>query len=149
ELRAQFETTLHVPPLRERLEDIPALCRHFVARYSQRLSKAIDRVDDEVFDVLSRYTWPGNLRELENVIEHAVLFCDEGRLGVANLPQLIGESGSLTPPAVTSALPDDGVEGAKGVHTGLKERVKEATSKLERDLIHRALHQTGGNVTHA
>lgn len=145
-----FETVLRVPPLRERLEDIPALCRYFVARYSERLSKAIDDVSSDVFDVLSRYHWPGNLRELENVIEQAVLFCDSGTLGVQNLPAL-GASEALSYPEAHTTDEWQKLEPTPvaDASVGLKEQVREAMSRLERDLIHRALQQTHGNVTHA
>lgn len=140
-LLSEFVTVLHVPPLRERIEDVPALCRYFVARYSERLSKAIDEISGEVFDALSSYNWPGNLRELENVMEHAVLFCDGPRLGAHCLPALgIGATGD--------SINGSGVLSDVAKH-GLKEQVREATSKLERDLINRALLETNGNVTHA
>lgn len=145
-LRSEFTTVLRVPPLRERLQDIPALCRYFMARYSERLSKAIDDVSNDVFDVLSRHSWPGNLRELENVMEHAVLFCDGPVLGAQCLPAL----GLQT---VENDAPNGGVGGLGALSDvakhGLKEQVREATSKLERDLINRALLETNGNVTHA
>lgn len=143
-LWSQFVTVLRVPPLRERMEDIPALCRYFVARYSERLSKAIDEVSSEVFELLSRYTWPGNLRELENVMEHAVLFCDGPRLGAHCLPALGPQVHDFS--AVGAPSPGSLADVSKH---GLKEQVREATSKLERDLINRALLETNGNVTHA
>jgi DNA-binding NtrC family response regulator len=126
------------------MEDIPALCRYFVARYSERLSKAIDEVSSEVFELLSRYTWPGNLRELENVMEHAVLFCDGPRLGAHCLPALGPQVHDFS--AVGAPSPGSLADVSKH---GLKEQVREATSKLERDLINRALLETNGNVTHA
>lgn len=145
-----FETVLRVPPLRERLEDIPALCRHFVARYSERLSKAIDDVSGSVFEALARHHWPGNLRELENVIEQAVLFCDSGTLGLHHLPSL-GASQLLNQPEPPNLEEWRHVEptAVADANVGLKEQVREAMSRLERDLIHRALLQTHGNVTHA
>ncbi len=134
------------------------------------MSKAIDDVAFEVFEALSRYHWPGNLRELENVIEQAVLFCDSGTLGVQNLPAL-GASypeaqgfaegqgyGDAAGYSETHAYPDaQGADEwrhaepaqAADASVGLKEQVREAMSRLERDLIHRALLQTHGNVTHA
>lgn len=147
-LMSSFVTVLRVPPLRERLEDIPALCRYFSARYSERLSKAIDEVSGEVFEILARHSWPGNLRELENVMEHAVLFCDGPRLGPSCLPAL-GMLPVETPPssATGASALSNGVTDV-AIH-GLKEQVREATSKLERDLINRALLATQGNVTHA
>lgn len=145
-LRGQFVTVLRVPPLRERLQDIPALCRYFMARYCERLSKAIDDISPDVFDVLGRHSWPGNLRELENVIEHAVLFCDGPVLGPQFLPALGIDAGDAESPLSGAA----GLAALSDVAKhGLKEQVREATSKLERDLINRALLETNGNVTHA
>jgi formate hydrogenlyase transcriptional activator len=62
-----------LPPLRQRVEDIPMLVRHFVETYGARMSKQISRIPDEAMDVLVRYPWPGNIRELQNVIERAVI----------------------------------------------------------------------------
>jgi formate hydrogenlyase transcriptional activator len=64
---------LHVPPLRERQEDIPQLVRHFVHLFSRRMNRRIETVPDETIEGLIRYNWPGNIRELENVIERAVI----------------------------------------------------------------------------
>ena len=96
--------------------------------------------------LLSEYPWPGNIRELENVIERAVLFADTQQIQLVDLSPELRESNlsvrpraSVTPPAmdVTSSV------------EGLKEQVKAAMSRLERELIQRALDQTAGNVTHA
>ncbi len=65
--------TLHVPPLRERPEDIPLLVRHFVRRFARETNREVDSVDDKAMDILLKYDWPGNIRELENVIERAVV----------------------------------------------------------------------------
>jgi formate hydrogenlyase transcriptional activator len=62
-----------LPPLRDRLGDIPSLVRHFVHKYSQRLQRNIEHIPNEALDVLKRYHWPGNIRELQNYIERAVL----------------------------------------------------------------------------
>ncbi|WP_263358598.1 sigma-54-dependent Fis family transcriptional regulator [Acidicapsa ligni] len=64
---------LHVPPLRERTEDIPLLVRHFVQIFSRRMNRRIETVPAETMEGLVRYNWPGNIRELENVIERAVI----------------------------------------------------------------------------
>lgn len=64
---------LRVPALRERTEDIPVLVRHFVQQFSRRMSKAIDTIPSETMTMLLRYPWPGNIRELQNVIERAVI----------------------------------------------------------------------------
>jgi formate hydrogenlyase transcriptional activator len=64
---------LQVPPLKERLEDIPLLVRHFAQEFSRRMNKQIDRISSETMQALTRYHWPGNIRELQNVIERAVI----------------------------------------------------------------------------
>ena len=64
---------IHVPPLRQRTEDIPELVRHFLALYSRRMNKTIDQIPSETMDALVRYRWPGNIRELQNFIERAVI----------------------------------------------------------------------------
>jgi formate hydrogenlyase transcriptional activator len=64
---------IHIPPLRERPEDIPLLVQHFVEQAARRMRKTIDTIPSETVDALIRYRWPGNIRELENVIERAVI----------------------------------------------------------------------------
>jgi DNA-binding NtrC family response regulator len=64
---------IHIPPLRQRVDDIPLLVRHFVERYTQRMNKRIETIPDEVMEALCRYPWPGNIRELQNFIERAVI----------------------------------------------------------------------------
>jgi nitrogen regulation protein NR(I) len=136
--------SLRLPALRERTSDIPLLVDHFLAKFNDRLKKHVTGVEPEALDLLSAYSWPGNIRELENVMERAVLFCDAQRLRADDLPaELRGVTTSLPPPSDASAdmaLPAEG---------GLKEHVKVAMSRLERDLVSRALKQTNGNVTHA
>jgi formate hydrogenlyase transcriptional activator len=64
---------LHMPPLRERQEDIPALVRYFVEKHAQRMNRMVETIPAETLDLLVRYSWPGNIRELENLIERAVI----------------------------------------------------------------------------
>jgi formate hydrogenlyase transcriptional activator len=64
---------VHVPPLRERQGDIPLLVRHFTQQFSRRMNKVIETIPSEAMDALCRYHWPGNIRELQNVIERAVI----------------------------------------------------------------------------
>jgi transcriptional regulator with GAF, ATPase, and Fis domain len=73
-----FPVTL--PPLRERCEDIPALVTHFVDLYSRRMGKHIDQIPPETLSALSSYQWPGNIRELQNVIERAMILSNDGVL---------------------------------------------------------------------
>ena len=74
-----------LPPLRERVEDIPLLVEHFVRKYSVRFHKPIDLIPDEVMEALQGHDWPGNIRELQNFIERALVFSPES---VLRLPQV-------------------------------------------------------------
>jgi formate hydrogenlyase transcriptional activator len=67
---------IDVPPLRQRIEDIPLLVRYFIDRYSLKVGKNITRIEKRTMDLLSAYQWPGNIRELQNVIERSVILCD-------------------------------------------------------------------------
>lgn len=71
---------IHIPPLRERVEDIPRLARHFTAIYSQRMNKRVEAIPRETMEALTRYRWPGNVRELQNFIERAVILSRESVL---------------------------------------------------------------------
>jgi DNA-binding NtrC family response regulator len=90
-LEKQFRSDLYyrlnvfpisIPPLRERPEDIPLLVRHFVRQFARRMNKAIDAIPSETMEALTRYSWPGNIRELQNVIERAVVVHEKGDLSV-------------------------------------------------------------------
>jgi PAS domain S-box-containing protein len=80
---------LEIPPLRERLEDLPRLVNHFIEQFRGKRQKPIERVSGDVMAVLLRYHWPGNIRELENAIEHAFVLCRGGVIEVEHLPQRI------------------------------------------------------------
>jgi len=64
---------VHVPPLRERPDDIPLLVRHFVQQFARKMGKSIDTIPSDTMNVLTRYHWPGNIRELQNLLERAVI----------------------------------------------------------------------------
>ncbi|MDB4939281.1 MAG: Transcriptional regulator BkdR of isoleucine and valine catabolism operon [Labilithrix sp.] len=139
--------SIRLPALRERDTDIPLLVEHFLAKFNERLKKQVTGVEPEALDILSAYGWPGNIRELENVMERSVLFCDAQKLRVEDLPgELRGSAGSVAPPTSDAS---GGAEMPLSGEGGLKEHVKVAMSRLERDLVSRALKQTSGNVTHA
>ena len=78
---------LRVPPLRERSEDVAALCDHFLAKFSQQYQKPVNAVSPEARRLLIRNRWPGNVRELENAIERAVLVCKGTAIEVSDLPE--------------------------------------------------------------
>ncbi len=78
--------TLHVPPLAERKESIPVLCRHFLKKFSDAQNKNVVNISDDVSGMLVNYEFPGNIRELENIIEHAVAMADGNTVEMRHLP---------------------------------------------------------------
>jgi two-component system NtrC family response regulator len=82
---------VHVPPLRERKEDIPPLVDHFIRKYSQKEDKAIEGISSEAMNTLVQYAFPGNIRELENVIERATVFCEGKIITSKDLPLFLKE----------------------------------------------------------
>jgi Nif-specific regulatory protein len=114
---------LYLPPLRERRADIPLLAEHFLAKYAAEHQKPPTRVSAPALDLLMQYPWPGNVRELENIMERAVLVCDEDTILSVHLP-----------PSLQRQEP-----GA--THRGLSAQIE----NLERELITEALRQTRGN----
>ena len=76
---------IHVPPLRERREDIPMLASYFVGKIGRRIGKPVHRIDPPALALLTSYDWPGNVRELANVIERAIILCEEETLGAQHL----------------------------------------------------------------
>src|SRR3984957_15132851 len=136
---------VRLPALRERTSDIPLLVEHFLTKFNERLKKKVEGVEPETMEALVSYPWPGNIRELENVIERAVLFCDTAKLRASDLPpEIRGIQAMANVP-----LPEADLQAALAGEGGLKEHVKVAMSRLERELVSRALQQTTGNVTHA
>lgn len=129
---------IKLPPLRDRSDDIPLLTEHFVAKFNSRLGTQIQEVTPEAMAALMSHHWPGNIRELENLIERSVLLCEGGRISMADLPGLV-EDGA----------PDIGDDEELPMEMGLKEYVRVYTAKLERSRIQRALEEESGNVTHA
>jgi transcriptional regulator with PAS, ATPase and Fis domain len=77
---------LHIPPLRERKQDIPELVGLFIRKNNQRMGVNITDVSPKAMQALMNHDWPGNIRELKNVIERAVLFCDECSIDLPHLP---------------------------------------------------------------
>jgi DNA-binding NtrC family response regulator len=131
---------VRLPSLRERIDDIPLLVEHILEKYARRLGKQVERLSDDALALLKRYPWPGNIRELENVLERTLLFCDRRVIEGEDLPPEI--HGRAVEPAGETSAPPPGV-------TGLKDAVRLATERLEREMIERALAETGGNVTRA
>jgi DNA-binding NtrC family response regulator len=133
---------VHLPPLRDRPSDIPLLLEHFVAKFNTKLERSVTGLEDAAMKQLLGYDWPGNIRELENVVERCMIFAEDGEVGAQHLPAEIRDSDGQVELSLVAGI------GATPGETGLKEAVREATLKLEREFIGRALDQTGGNVTH-
>ncbi len=121
---------IHIPPLRDRKEDVPLLAGHFLALYSDRMRQSVERIDEDAMELLVNYDWPGNVRELENTIERAVALTEKH---IVTRDDLAGRIREPVPPA----LGGDGVDLEKHLET------------VERSFILRALRATGGNVTKA
>ncbi|HYR19462.1 MAG TPA: sigma-54 dependent transcriptional regulator [Myxococcales bacterium] len=132
---------IHLPPLRERREDIPLLVEHFRQKYNARLRKNVEKIEDEALSCLAAYAWPGNIRELENVLERTILFAEGPRIGAKDLPASLRKQPEGAPAA------DAQLSAASGPPGPLKEIVKGQVQAIERDLIVRGLEVTGGNVT--
>jgi transcriptional regulator with GAF, ATPase, and Fis domain len=150
---------IRLPALRHRPADIPVLARHFIDKYNRKLNKRIEGITEDALAALAGYSWPGNIRELENSIERVLLFADGPMITVADLPSPIRASPQLTPapglpagsaPATAGSPPPPPAEPlAAPTEGGLKDLVRARAAELERDLIIRALEETGGNVTRA
>lgn len=125
---------IHLPPLRHRSEEIPHLVRHILDRAEVRLGIRIERVEPDAMEILTAYHWPGNIRELENVLERAVVLAESPRISADHLPDSVKRRDAAR---VSGGLPDDDLS------------VKRHTAELERELIRRALERTGGNKTQA
>ncbi len=137
---------IELPPLRERREDVPLLVAHFVEKYDRRLGKRVERVEDEAMQILMGYHWPGNIRELENLMERSVLFADGPVILASSLPESLRERAPGAPP-IAAIGPLGAIAAPSGA--SMKEIVRHAQAELERELIARALEETGGNVTRA
>jgi len=143
-----------LPALRERRDDIPLLAAHFIGKYNKRLNKRIEGLAPDALAALQGYDFPGNIRELENLVERTLLFADGPFIQRADLPA--GVTGEARPtPAAHAALPaptDAGrpvTPAPSGEALGLKDRVRQKMAELERDEIIKALDETSGNVSQA
>jgi transcriptional regulator with PAS, ATPase and Fis domain len=119
---------IRIPPLRERIEDLPDLVRFFLARYNTRFRKHVEGVSTTALQMLQNYWWPGNIRELENLVERLVATCDHDWITDADLPF-----------ELQVAEMDRG-----GATTNLLDR---ALATFERNYIIRALERSRWNVT--
>ncbi len=129
--------TLHVPPLRERRSDIPLYAYHFLEKAQAKVNKRVSLIAASALATLQAYDWPGNLRELANVIERAVVLCEGDKIEVRHLPL------GLQPEHAAGAFDDQTLE--KGL-AALKAKMIE---QFEREALSRYLAEHGGNITRA
>jgi len=122
---------LSIPPLRERKEDIPLLIGHFLQRFATENGKRIEGISREARDLLLKYAYPGNVRELENIIERAVVISRESVISVEDLP-----FGGGAPEAREDSDRDGGV-------------LRDSVEDLERRLIREAMEKAGDHQTRA
>ena len=103
-----------VPPLRDRLDDVPELVRNFIARFAAEEGKRVDGIEPEALAMLKRYSWPGNIRQLENAVFRAVVLADQPLLGVSEFPQIAAHVQGYrvtVPPAPAPKAPAPRIEG--------------------------------------
>jgi two-component system nitrogen regulation response regulator NtrX len=118
-----------VPPLRDRLEDVPLLAEHFNEKFSSAYGKPRKRFEPDAVEALQSYAWPGNVRELRNTVERVVIMHGKAKVTAADLPPLGGEE----PPAAAFKFSS----------------FKEASEAHQREFIRRKLAEAEGNVTRA
>jgi two-component system, NtrC family, response regulator PilR len=131
---------IHLPPLRDRREDVPLLAEHFLEKYSEQMGKHITGLSNEALEVMQRYDWPGNIRELENTIERAVALESTPSILADSLPPSVrGDAprggGAAPPAAVPSADMDLPLEGFD---------LEAHVQQIERDYLAEALKRAGG-----
>ncbi|MHB1110610.1 MAG: sigma 54-interacting transcriptional regulator, partial [Devosia sp.] len=155
---------IYVPPLRERLEDIPPLVTHFIARLAAESGKRVVGISPPALELLKSYNWPGNIRQLENAVYRAVVLSDAAYLEIADFPQIVSQtSGREEALKLTESLPtpsapvhiDTVTARSREVETReaipdrfLDERGEVAAlADLERELIAFALRHYGGRLS--
>jgi len=138
---------IQLPPLRERRADFDLLVGFFLSQFNERLNKKVEKISPLVLDALRVYSWPGNIRQLENVLERMVLMSDTSVLEVSDLPpEITKEVGGLhfdpTLVSQTTLSADPHFDGLS-----FREKVRLQTQTVERELIECALDENEGNVT--
>jgi DNA-binding NtrC family response regulator len=132
----RFNTfTITLPALRERVEDIPVLAYHFLRKAEAKVNKKVARISNDALELLKRHAWPGNLRELENTVERAVVLASEGAVEPAHLPLHI----QGTPPLGMGMTAGEGLVASKD----------RFVREFERQAVARLLAESRGNVSTA
>jgi two-component system response regulator AtoC len=129
--------SIHLPPLKDRKEDIPLLCDHFIDKFNREMGKKIEGVTPKTLELLINYSWPGNIREMESVIYEAIVLSESRIIEEDNLPMRIRGKASIKE-VVPS--PED---------KPMSDMVHSLTEQMEIELIEKALKESGGNRTKA
>lgn len=129
--------TVTMPPLRNRVESIPILVHHFMDKASTKLNKRMVGIEDRAVKALTKYPWPGNIREMQNVIERAAVLTHDGVIRLENFPHALSEG--LEEGAAMNLDSRASFRAEREQHVG----------KLEKKLIQRYLEEANGNVTRA
>jgi two-component system response regulator HydG len=125
---------IYLPPLRERKEDIPLLVNHFLKKLTSELNKPAKQITESAMERFISYHWPGNIRELENVLERAVVLCDREFIDIKDLPILNS--------AASEKLPSD-------VLDRFRLNLNDTLAAIEKQLIERAMNEKAGNKSQA
>jgi transcriptional regulator with PAS, ATPase and Fis domain len=133
--------TIQIPPLRERREDIPALLDHFLRRFAEKSRREVTGITAAARDALLRYDYPGNVRELENIVERAVLLCRDRVIDLPDLPVALrpGESGTDVPepqnlPDLVASIERQAIRAALKRHDGVQTQAAQELGISERVL---------------
>jgi DNA-binding NtrC family response regulator len=138
---------IRIPPLRERMDSLPSLLRYFISKFNREFNRGIREIDPQAQFILANYTYPGNVRELENIMEHAVIMTDDDTIRAGNLPDYLHSVKKrpmlALPHGIDTALADGtpATEEAEPAFTTLAE--------MEKQLITETLIKCKGNQTAA
>ncbi len=133
-----------LPPLRDRIEDVPLLAQHFLKRYAERLGKKVRTVSAEALELLSGYRWPGNVRELENAVERAVVLCRGEGIAPADLPPSV--TGRTAP--LVREVPQNGEEQAWLTQSYATAK-ENALRRFERSYVEALMRSCDNNISAA
>ena len=129
-----------IPPLRDRREDIPLLAMHFLGKFAKQMGKPVTRIDGEAMRALLAYDYPGNIRELENILERAIIIETKDVISLASLPPNVTKIGREAPESVVLYPEIFDLEGTS---------LDTVVDRIEKDLLLKALERAGGNKTEA
>jgi two-component system nitrogen regulation response regulator GlnG len=139
--------TIHLPPLRERLDDLPGLVEHFLGRYRRELGKEVYQVAPEALELLRRHPWPGNVRELQSVLKYALLRAGGPVLRVEDFLPRLGEPAAPAVPVESLSDLDRFIE--ERLRAGSQDLYAEWQALTERRLLERVLRHSDGNLSQA